>query len=52
MAIKDRLNITLSGNNLLTGNRFNSVTFTQFSINTQSIDLVRPYLMVQASLEL
>jgi hypothetical protein len=52
MAVKDRLNITLSGNNLLTGNRFNSVTFTQFSINTQSIDLVRPYLMVQASLEL
>ncbi|NCI45919.1 hypothetical protein [Sediminibacterium soli] len=44
---------SVSGVNLIVnGNRFSSVALTQFSINTQSIELIRPYLMLQASLEL
>ncbi|MDB5210784.1 MAG: hypothetical protein JWQ30_1611, partial [Sediminibacterium sp.] len=51
IAVKDKLHFLLSANNIFTGNYFNSASFSQYSINTQSIDMIRPYLMLHATWE-
>lgn len=50
-AIRDRLSLMLSGNNLLNNGHFSTVNFTSYSINTQDIYLLCPYWMLHVTLE-
>jgi hypothetical protein len=52
IAIKDKLSFMMSGNNLLSKGQFTSVSFTQNSINTQTLFLIRPFWMLHITLEL
>ncbi len=51
-AIKDKFSFMLTGNNLLNNGRFTNVAFTQNSINTQTIFLIKPFWMLHVTLEL
>jgi hypothetical protein len=51
-AIKDKLHITLSGNNLFNGSNFTSVSLTQYSVNMQRVGMVPSYWMLGVGVEL
>jgi len=51
IAVKDKLSFLLSGNNIFNGNYFNTVSFSQNSINTQRIEIIRPYIMLHTNWE-
>lgn len=47
----DKLSFMLSGNNLFNDGQFTDINFTQNSINTQTINLLRPFWMFHINLE-
>lgn len=51
-AVRDRLSLMLSGNNLFSNRHFSTVTFTTYSINTQNFYLLRSFWMLHVTLEL
>ncbi len=51
-AIKDKLHVTLSGNNLFNSSSFTAVSLTQYSVNTQRVGMMPSYWMLGVGVEL
>lgn len=51
LAVKDKLSLMISGNNLFNDGQFTDINFTQNSISVQSFQLLRPFWMLHMNLE-